>query len=152
MFVATEDAVKATAFTLNKSPIAIQRSSLGPPIVTYDVGRRQWILEATYTYQDGSNAITVSAPFYFDLASVPRWLWWLIAPFELSITAPLIHDFFYRFGGNPAPPAIQPPRAYSRRDVDHLFLEIMTKEGVLGWRRISAYVAVRIFGGFAWRG
>lgn len=40
--------------------------------------------------------------FRFDLASLPREAWPLIAPFELSIAAPLLRDYLYRSGGAPA--------------------------------------------------
>lgn len=84
--------------------------------------------------------ITVAGGFRFDLASIPRALWPVIAPFELSIAAPLIHDWLYR--GN--------DRRYTRSQADRIFRELMQREGVSWWRREAAYVAVRAFGGKAW--
>ena len=82
---------------------------------------------------------------------MPRVFWGLIAPFALSVVAPLLHDFLYRAGGNPQSGSIEPPRDYSRADVDRIFREIMKAEGVSGWRAALAYAAVRTFGRSAWR-
>jgi hypothetical protein len=83
---------------------------------------------------------------------VPRPFWWLIAPFELSIAAPLIHDFLYRYRGQPPAGSIVPPRSYDRRQSDQLFRELMRLEAVPAWRRAAAYRAVRWFGGAGWGG
>lgn len=135
---------------LTGDPVAIEGSPLPPPILTYLSDVRRWRLEHPYGYTDTPCLITVPGGFRFDLSSVPRPLWWLIAPFELSIVAPLLHDFLYEHGGQP-PQAIQPPRSYSRRDADRLFRMVMERERVPGWRRTLGYSAVRLFGGAAWK-
>ena len=81
---------------------------------------------------------------------MPRALWWLIAPFELSIAAPLLHDFLYFHGGQPPAGVVVPPRTYTRSDADRVFREVMKAEGVPLWRRALGYVAVRLFGGDSW--
>jgi hypothetical protein len=135
---------------LLRARVVIARSALPAPIVSYDVSEGKWRLEAAYGYFDDPNQITVPNQFAFDLASVPRPFWWLIAPFELSIAAPLLHDFLYRYQGKPPGSAVDPPRTYSRRETDLLFRTIMTQEGVPAWRRAAAYRAVRWFGAAAW--
>jgi hypothetical protein len=86
--------------------------------------------------------------FAFDLASVPRPFWWLIA-LRASIAAPLMHA---SSSARRKPPggAVTPPRIYSRRETDVLFRTIMTEEGVPAWRSAAAYRAVRWFGAAAW--
>jgi hypothetical protein len=135
---------------LEQDRVDIPGSRLPPPVLTYLRGRH-WRLEADYTYHDGPSAITVPAGFRFDLSSVPRAFWSVIAPFELSIVAPLLHDFLYQCGGRPPDVSIQPPRSYTRAEVDRMFLEIMEAEQVALWRRALAYAASRVFGGGAWR-
>lgn len=142
--------MKDIAYQLSHARVAIARSALPSPIVSYDVFSGKWRLEAAYGYFDAPNQITVPSQFSFDLASVPRPFWWLIAPFELSIAAPLLHDFLYRFQGSPPGGAIVPPRTYSREETDLLFRDIMTQEGVPAWRRAAAYRAVRWFGAGGW--
>jgi uncharacterized protein DUF1353 len=143
--------VDDAARRLEQDRVDIPGSRLPPPVLTY-LGRRRWRLEADYSYHDGPTAITVPAGFRFDLSSVPRALWSVIAPFELSIVAPLLHDFLYESGGRPPDVSIDPPRTYTRAEADRMFLEIMEAEEVVWWRRWLAYSAVRIFGWRAWRG
>ncbi len=135
---------------LDNEPVEVVASRLPAPVLTY-LGGRRWRLETDYLYDDGDHRITVPAGFEFDLSSVPRAFWSLIAPFELSIVAPLVHDFLYKYGGEPPPGSVQPRRSYTRRDVDDMFRSIMEKEGVAPWRRRLAYWAVRTFGQWAWR-
>jgi hypothetical protein len=145
------DVVKEFAHRLDHDRVEIEGSRLPPPVITSpSIGR--WRLEAAYTYRDGATTITVPAGFEFDLSSVPRVFWGLIAPFELSIVAPLLHDFLYRNGGKPPAGSIDPPRTYTRAEVDRMFREIMGAENVSAWRRVLAYAAVRAFGRRAWRG
>ena len=118
--------------------VDIPRSILPAPIVSYR-GDDDWQLENDYFYCWGDTQIIVPKGFLFDLASIPRVIWALIAPFELSISAPLIHDWLYT---NPA--------GQSREEVDKLFLAIMEEEAVPSWRRVPAYLAVRLFGGRFW--
>lgn len=90
--------------------------------------------------------------------------------YELSLEAPLIHDFLYMTRGgrrqtfakpgtlcqpSPEEPVlgrIEPPdRRYSRRQADDLFLHMMEQAGVRRWRRTLSYRAVRLFGALFWR-
>lgn len=138
----------ASARRLERTPVRIPASRLPPPILSHRDGA--WVLEAPYAYHDAGTRITVPAGFRFDLASVPRLLWPVVAPFELSIAAPLLHDFLYRFAGAPPEPAIEPPRRYARREADRLFRDVMAAEGVSAWRRHAAFLATRLLGGRSW--
>ena len=138
------------ARTLEHGPVDIAESRLPPPILSY-VGGDRWHLEADYAYRDAETTITIPRGFEFDLSSVPRLLWWLIAPFELSVAAPLLHDFLYLYGGRPPSGSVVPARIYNRAEVDAMFRGIMRKEGVASWRRALGYLAVRACGRSAWR-
>lgn len=142
--------MKAEVRTLSRDPVDIPDSRLPPPILSF-VGGRRWRLEADYAYRDADTTITIGKGFEFDLSSVPRLLWWLIAPFELSVAAPLLHDYLYFHGGRPPAGAVVPHRTYNRAEVDAMFRGIMRKEGVSAWRRALGYLAVRAFGRPAWR-
>lgn len=114
----------------------------GRPVLSYTV-REGWILVNEWRVMV-NGGVTVPAFFRFDLASVPRPFWGLIAPFDCSIEAPLVHDFLYRFHEADG-------RVWRRREVDRLFRRIMKTEGVRAWRRSAAWLAVRLFGWWAWR-
>ena len=94
-------------YRLDHDAVVIAESRLPAPLVTF-LGDGRWRLERAYDHRDGETTITVPAGFEFDLSSVPRIFWSLIAPFELSIAAPLLHDFLYRYGGKPPVGSVRP--------------------------------------------
>ena len=98
------------AFKLQKQPVVITASGLPPPIISYIEEEKLWRLEEGYSYDHAGHQVTVPAGYKFDLASVPRLFWFLIAPFELSIAAPLIHDYLYDHRGDPPDGSIIPPK------------------------------------------
>lgn len=142
--------MKRSAFKLDSKEVTIQASELPSPVVTFLVAEKRWRLEHSYSLITNAHQITVLERFEFDLASVPRAFWPLIAPFELSIAAPLVHDFLYRFAGDPPAGSITPPKVFTRPETDLVFRDTMEKEGVPAWRRATAYRIVRWFGSSAW--
>jgi Protein of unknown function (DUF1353) len=142
--------VDEAAKSLDRQTVEIAGSRLPAPLLSY-LGHGEWRLERDYMYRDRATRIRIPAGFVFDLSSVPRPFWSLIAPFELSIVAPLLHDVLYRHGGNLPPKWVKPPRTYTRAEVDRMFRRIMEAEEVSRWRRVLAYWAVRLFGRLAWR-
>lgn len=134
----------------NSTPVRIADSGLPAPVISYLGDRGVWRLDQPYSVTVDDHHIRIPAGFEFDLASVPRPLWCLIAPFELSIAAPLVHDFLYQNAGELPEGAVEPYVTYTRAEADRLFLELMRREGVPVCRRLLAYAAVRLFGSFAW--
>jgi len=142
-----------------KHIVEITDSVLPPPHLIYH-GANRWELTEEYLYTPADSAlpaITIPSGFIFDLASVPRKFWWLIAPFDLSIVAPLIHDFLYGSGGRLVVTSearilkrLKTP-SYTRETSDRLFLCIMRQEHVPAWRRVLAYRTVRLFGASSWK-
>lgn len=144
--------MKQSAYRVETHAVRVEDSVLPPPLLSYRPDRRAWVLEQDYTYTDGATVLRIPSGFQFDLASVPRFAWSLIAPFELSIVAPLLHDFLYGHGGRLPDGSVAPPRSYSRKEADALFREVMRQERVAAWRARLAYWAVRWFGRGSWRG
>jgi len=97
----------------------------------------------------------VAAGFVTDLGSIPRPLWGLIAPAELTEGA-LAHDLVYRYAGRvpgrffliEGEPCSTP---WTREDADRLFARLLRESGVVRWKRRSAYRAVRLAGWLPWR-
>jgi hypothetical protein len=119
------------------------------PEVTYDVKLASWELTEDFLYRGYGVELLIPKGFQTDLSSIPRFFWREIAPFELSITAPVVHDYLYRHGGRYVSLSGQ-MCTMTRAEVDALFLHIMLDEGVGVFRRRAAYWAVRWFGGGSW--
>jgi hypothetical protein len=115
-----------------------EEKTLNKAVVDYDVDKKIWILAEDY--EDDIFPWTIKAGFKFDLASIPRFLWSIIAPFELSVEAPLVHDYCYKY----------PDKFCTRKQADKFFRDIMKREGVPYWKRVVAYRAVRMFAGAVW--
>lgn len=105
-----------------------------------------------YTYDAGAYNITATTGFVYNRSSVPRVFWVIISKDDLSNVAPLFHDLLYHHGGQLPQNQVNPYRTFQRRDADELFLELMRRSGVKGWRAALAYQAVRRFGQSAWQG
>ena len=129
------------------------------PMLIFKVPRdKVWILHSAYTFRFNSPAgyfeIIIPKGFEYDLASIPRFLWSMIAPFELSAVAPLFHDYMYKNVGQV--PIMHETdelrffKGFTRKDADILFNQIMMAEDVVFWKRVLAYKAVRVFGGGVW--
>lgn len=119
------------------------------PNIRYSSRRRCWRVEETFTVLDGERTITIPEGYECSGASIPRLVWWIIAPHELGEVPPVVHDRLYGSGG--APEGIAPPHVYTRAEADALFLRQMEEEGVDPWRRRRAYLAVRLCGRLFWR-
>lgn len=151
-----EAQIKASDEKTDDRPKRRMRSSspgLPNPAIKY-IGDN-WLLveDCVYTTNDDFT-ITAKSGFKTDLASIPRIFWALIASFELSITAPVLHDLIYRSAGEVAPPdgEVAPVgKIFTRQEADDIFLELMTGAKVSYWKRNVAYLAVRHFAEHAWR-
>lgn len=84
--------------------------------------------------------IEVPEGFVTDFASIPRFFWRILPPWDTYGPAALVHDFLY---------ALQP---CDRRTADQILNEAMKALAVPMWKRTVIYQAVRWCGGFAWRG
>ena len=84
---------------------------------------------------------TVKAGFDFDGASIPKWLWSIYgSPLNGDyVVASLIHDGLYA------------SQKVSKSVSDKIFLDIMKQSNVGYIKRTSMYLAVKLFGGKAWK-
>ena len=144
-----------------------------PPHVAGDVGAPRQVLlpdlrrfrladDVAYTWRhapeggaEGVYRLVVPEGFDHDFASVPRLLWFLIAPVDLGI-ASIFHDWLYaragraetlRWAGGAWEPVARP---WTREAADRLFARLMREQGVARWRRRAAFLAVRTFAGRFW--
>lgn len=127
---------------------------------------KQWVLERALSYQNDdidaeslkavkvqcpANRITCKKGFKTDLASVPRLLWNLIAPWDVARAA-IIHDLLYKrirqyraAAGNAENKTVI---SKAKKAADKVFLYGMkdASPSVPKWKIYSAYYAVVLFG------
>ena len=86
-------------------------------------------------------SITVKKGFDFDGASIPKWLWSIYgSPLNGNyVVASLIHDGLYA------------SQKVSKSVSDKIFLDVMKQSNVGYIKRISMYLAVKMFGGKDWK-
>lgn len=147
--------------------------------VTNRLGGRvhQWELCEPVTYRivdrDDSEVVTAPPGFTTDFASVPRPVWFWIAPWGRHGRAAILHDFMYQLGAVTDPVA-RTLRRPSKREADRVFRQAMAvlDRVILGrsrlWRRLPRplfeirlgfaairrwvmWLAVAVFGHWAYR-
>ncbi|MGB3639292.1 MAG: DUF1353 domain-containing protein [Rivularia sp. (in: cyanobacteria)] len=144
--------------TLNKPAI----SKFPRVKLSYNPVENIWTLEEEYHYFDDIKdaKIIINKGFKFDLSSIPRIFWRIVGIHELSLEAPLIHDFMYMSKGGKRKchnnkkilGTIEPQDIfYSRKEADDLFLKMMEEAGVSKWRRLFGYVGVWLGGRLYWK-
>lgn len=88
---------------------------------------------------DSENVITVKKGFKTDLASVPRFFWFILPPHGYYGKAAVIHDCLYR-------------NCYrTRKECDDIFKEAMQVLNVKPWKIWVMYTAVRMWGKSSYR-
>ncbi len=103
-----------------------------------------WILtdDVRVSVDYGNKRYTYFIPkgFETDFASVPRFLWWLVAPTDYPLLrASLLHDYLYRTS-----------KRHSREWADRVFVKLATEDGLPKWKAALVYLAVRVFGKKVW--
>jgi len=103
-------------------------------------GRKLVELAEDLQIKSSKGKFVIPKGFKTDLASIPKFMWWFIAPTDWGILVPaILHDWITRFHED-----------FIRLEADQLFREKM-KDFKLGFiKRNLAYLAVRLFGWVAW--
>ena len=114
------------------------------PVIAPMPGANNWVLvdDVKISVDFGRRRYTYFIPkgFETDFASVPRALWWLVAPTDYPLLrASLLHDYLYRMS----------ERA-SREWADKVLFKLSVKDGLPKWKAYLVYFAVRLFGGRVW--
>ncbi len=80
--------------------------------------------------------LNIPKDFDTDLASIPRWLWTILAPSRSDFIAPsILHDYLYTCHNG-----------YERQEIDEIFYDSLIDNGVSRIRAYEMYLAVRFFG------
>ncbi len=107
------------------------------PLDLRHIGERQFELTRPLIYED-SRGILWEVPAWFktDLASVPRFAWYLFPPSGEYAAAAALHDYLTEMA---------PLLVINQKIVDSLFLEAMKATGTSALRRYPIYWSVRLF-------
>lgn len=101
---------------------------------------RTWRVETELHYRSQYGYdIVVPKGFCTDFASVPRFFWRLLPPWDKYGLAAIMHDWLYT------------KQTYPREVADTIFYEAMGDLNVPFWKRWTMYRAVRGFGWLAWQ-
>lgn len=114
---------------------------------------REYIV--TEDYYEPEARILIPKGFKCDHASIPRPLWAIICPQDLSDEAPVTHDYLYAHAGMTTPYYLgenhsSGAKVFSKEEADKIFDRIMRRENVQTWKRRTAYFAVKYFAFSAW--
>ncbi|MEM9264061.1 MAG: DUF1353 domain-containing protein [Cyanobacteria bacterium P01_F01_bin.13] len=96
----------------------------GEPKYLVTMGGKTFSLDKWWTYQDDSGRHwVVPKGFVYDLASIPRWIWWIQwGPWN---NGAVIHDFAYSFGHVFLVKNGQlQKQAMSKKEADDLFADV----------------------------
>lgn len=102
---------------------------------------RTWWLRRNFVYTSSLYEVPIVVPrtFTTDFASVPRLMWVVFPPWGLYGNAAVVHDYLYATQFVPRPTA------------DAVFMEAMAVSAVPTWQKWPLFLAVRLFGFWAWR-
>ena len=117
-----------------------------PPVLS-PIGGGEWRLASDYIVPAFGYSMKIPAMFVTDLASVPACLRSLVGTEDLGAVGAIAHDMLYQHAGMCS--GLVAP--FSRVRADRLFKVLMQLEGVAGWKRAVAYLAVRCAGWACWR-
>ena len=129
---------------------------------------RQWVLNTKLVYEDDnltenemvalknvkapidmrSGKVTAPAGLKTDMASVPKFMWWLIAPFDVARAA-VIHDVLYAKIRNYRYHSGDDRIAFHAKKVSDLVFKHAMDDAeppVPGWKKYLCYQAVNWFG------
>lgn len=84
----------------------------------------------------GHFLVVVPADFDTDLASIPKWLWTIVAPSHSAFISPsILHDYLYTCHNG-----------FSRKEIDYIFYQALIENEVSKRHAFEIYAAVRLFG------
>lgn len=117
---------------------------------------REWELLENWHYVYQGHEYVIPKGFVFDGASIPRLLWVFLSPTGLLLIPGLIHDYGYRYQylwevDKDSPTGYKKSlEMRNHKEWDKLFHEVSKEVNEMAIISGLAYVALWVFGGFAW--
>ncbi len=130
---------KLKTFKANENLAIVKGMKYSKKVTLTFNGRKLVELAEDLHIKSSEGNFVIKKGFKTDLASIPKFMWWFIAPTDWGILCPaILHDILYA------------TKEYSRKQSDMLFKEKMGDFGLGIIKRNLAYLAVRLFGWVAW--
>lgn len=122
--------------------------------------KKRWKLSApwwpVWNKDDVWYCMPIPRSYAYDGASIPKLLWWLVAPFELGIVPPGKHDWLHenkglveiwKWDGVDGVWRSLGEVQWSRHDADRMFFRDMKENAkpIPRWARRGAFKAVRLW-------
>lgn len=125
---------------LASTSVSLSAKGTGPAVVFF--ADKPWaMLNADYQANAAKVPLVVPKGFVTDFASVPRYLRPLVSTSALMAAGSVVHDYLYWVQSSNCP----------REQADRAQRRLMEAEGVAAYEARAFHLAVRIFGGRAWR-
>ena len=102
-------------------------------------GTNKRIVLEDYFFKVNGKLFYIPEGFFYDGASVPRFVWWICPPYACADTGAATHDFFCKTG------------IFSKKMSDLIFLLVMRHRDVFFLIRGVLYYGVRMFGILYWK-
>lgn len=116
----------------------IRKTEFRTPLILRPLPHRAWEITTPFVVDTVLvGEIIVPAGFVCDLNSIPR-LYWAVSPATDYPEAGVVHDWLY---------STQFPRSLA----DRIYAELLTALGMSAARVAGRYMALRLFGGRAYR-
>lgn len=105
--------------------------------------KKYWKLKKPLTIylQTKESIITIPEGFVYDMATVPKWLWSIIRPFNDALFGTLIHDYLYIH---------KDAHTLTRKEVDKEYLLWNNLTNKNKFDNYVRYIFVRAFGWLWW--
>lgn len=105
--------------------------------------KKYWKLKKNITIQLQTKQATVVVPegFIYDMATVPKWLWSIIRPFNDGLFGTLLHDYLYIH---------KEAHTLTRKDADKEYLLWNNLTNQNKFDNYIRYIFVRAFGWLWW--
>lgn len=103
--------------------------------------KKYWKLTKPIKVIVKGNLIEIPEGFTYDMATVPKWLWSFIRPYNDALFSTLIHDYLYIYKHN---------HNMTRYEVDREFLDWSNILNNNKFDNYVRYLFVRLFGWLWW--
>jgi hypothetical protein len=107
--------------------------------IFFTKSKKKWKLKKSITVElsDGT-VITIPEGYIWDLASVPKWLWGIVRPYNDGLFGTLIHDYMY----------VMKIGTVQQANKEYLFWNNLTNKNKID--NYIRYIFVTLFGWLVW--